>query len=121
MNRTTRVGSLVLDHDARTASRGTSPLEIGGGAEWRTLELLVENAGRIVGYDRFEAELGCKTSKATVQKLVYRVRRAVGRDAGVEIVNHSGAGYRLAVLSRHEETAKSLRTSANASVATMES
>jgi two-component system OmpR family response regulator len=92
------VGDLVLDTDARTASRGGTPIELSG-REFDILAVLLASAGRVVSrFDLFDRVWDGETDIASNVMDVHlaRIRAKIDRPFGTDtITTVRGAGFRV--------------------------
>ena len=93
-----RVGRLLLDEAARSASVGGEPIELSG-REWTLLALLVQHQGKVVSKEQIHqawsgsdsAEVGAGNA---IEVYMHRLRRKL-EGSGVAIRTVRGIGYLL--------------------------
>jgi two-component system, OmpR family, response regulator TctD len=90
------VGPLTIDPAGHLATLSGRPLDLGL-REFRLLEILATNHGRVVARERLMArlfDLEDGGSENALELLVSRLRRKIG-DGGIEVVTLRGVGYLL--------------------------
>lgn len=93
-----KVGTMSIDPAGHLVTIGGRPVDLGL-REFRLLEILAGNLGRVVVRERLMArlfDLGDGGSENALELLVSRLRRKIGRE-GVEVVTVRGVGYLLRV------------------------
>ncbi|HXD03912.1 MAG TPA: response regulator transcription factor [Novosphingobium sp.] len=89
-----RIGSVEIDANARTVSRGGKPVDLTA-REWALLDALMTRSGRVVSKPDLDALLTGFKGEAASNSLevhVFNLRRKLGRDI-VQTVR--GVGYRI--------------------------
>ncbi|MCJ1714920.1 response regulator transcription factor [Microbacterium sp. M1A1_1b] len=92
--RTERIGTIVVEHDAKRVLRGSTPVPLSA-TEFRVLQALLANRGAVLSREQVVAIVWGSTwqDPRIVDTNVQRLRRKLGSDA-VETVR--GFGYRIA-------------------------
>jgi two-component system KDP operon response regulator KdpE len=94
------IGSMILDRDRRTVTRGGEAIHLTP-KEYDLLVLLADNAGRVVTHATALERLWGPAHKHDTQYLrvlVGQLRSKIDTDATRLIINEAGVGYRLSTL-----------------------